>query len=86
LLAGAADQSDVSHGSVVAQVTGDGEVVHGADRDFLAHAGGSAPHFSSPPFDTHRDFLSFNFTPRAREIKSRMKQHIEIALSINLFR
>jgi hypothetical protein len=46
LLAGAADQSDVSHGSVVAQMTGDGEVVHGADRDFFAHACGSAPHLS----------------------------------------
>jgi hypothetical protein len=69
LLAGAADQSDVSHGSVVAQMTGDGEVVDGADRNFLAHACGSAPHLSVPPFDTHREFFSFNFPARARESK-----------------
>src|ERR1700674_624040 len=37
LLAAATHQFDVTHGSVVAQMTGDGEVVNGANRDFLAH-------------------------------------------------
>ena len=37
LLAAAAHEFDVTHGSVVAQMAGDGEVVHGTDRDFLAH-------------------------------------------------
>src|SRR5271170_4400995 len=56
-LAGAADQSDISHGSVVAQMAGDGEVVHGTDRDFLAHVCGSAPHLSwSPIYYAPRNF------------------------------
>src|SRR5208282_6799429 len=38
LLAAAADQFYVTHGSAVAQMSGDGEVVHRTDRDFLAHS------------------------------------------------
>jgi hypothetical protein len=37
LLAAAAHKFDVTHGPVVAQMTGDREVVHGTDRDFLTH-------------------------------------------------
>jgi hypothetical protein len=43
LLAAAANQFDVTHGSVVAQMTGDGEIVHGPYRDFLAHYSARAP-------------------------------------------
>src|SRR6266481_4452260 len=86
LLAAAAHQFDVTHGSVVAQMTGDGEVVDGANRDFLAHYSARAPPVVSLARQWLRTTTFFvSISPTRIRNQSRIKHHIEIAPSINLF-
>src|SRR5260221_9176347 len=67
-------------------MTGDGEVVNGADRDFLAHYSARAPQVVSLARQWLRTTIFFVSILRLRiQNQTRIKHHIEIAPSINLF-
>src|ERR1019366_1004008 len=74
LLAAAADQFYVAHGSAVAQMSGDGEVVHRTDCDFLAH---------SPLALLKSDGLSSHLVRMTRFFVSTLQSRARVGLEAN---